>query len=87
MPIVHIPSQMQDLTGGSAEVVVQGQTIRQVIDQLEEEFSGIKNRVCEEGAIRVNIAVWVNGEIARGGMIEQVDESSQIHFLPALSGG
>ena len=45
MPIVHIPSQMQDLTGGSAEVVVQGQTIRQVIDQLETRLTSSEGKL------------------------------------------
>ncbi|MBI2194578.1 MAG: MoaD/ThiS family protein [Planctomycetes bacterium] len=87
MATVHIPSLIQDLTGGVETVDVPAGTLRQVIDRLESRFPGIRDRLCSEGRIRPNIAVWIDGEINRQGMMRDVGEASQIHFLPAISGG
>jgi len=41
----------------------------------------------EDGKIKPNISVAVDGEITPLGMIQKVDTNSEIHFLPAISGG
>ena len=34
-----------------------------------------------------SLAVSIDGEIATGGLLDPVNESSEVHFLPALAGG
>lgn len=87
MAVIHIPSLMQDLTGGAETATVAGATLRQIVENLEAKFPGLKARLCDGDRIRTNISVWVNDEISREGMARAVGENDEIHFLPAISGG
>ncbi len=87
MPTVWIPSLMQKLTGGQPQVEVEGTTVRQVVESLEAGFPGFKARICDNDRIRSDISVAVDGEISNEGMRRKVGPDSEVHFLPALSGG
>jgi molybdopterin synthase sulfur carrier subunit len=78
---------LQPLTGGVKEVSIEGSNVRRIIDGLEQEFPGIKERLVEEGEIRPNINVAIDGEIARMGLLEKVEQGSEVHFVPAIGGG
>ncbi len=80
---------MQKLTEGQQQVEVTGLTLRQVIEELEESFPGMRARLVneEEDKVRTDIAVAVDGEISREGLRRKIGESSEVHFLPAISGG
>jgi len=67
--------------------MVEGKTVREVIDNLDKQFPGIKDRLCENDRIRPNFAVAVNSEIITVGLRKQVEPDSEVHFLPAVSGG
>ena len=89
MPEVWIPRQLQRLTGGQQCVQVGGNTIRQVIDNLEGAFPGLKAELYdeEEDMVMPGLAVVIDGETSQLGILAQVREGSEIHFLPALGGG
>ena len=80
---------MQVLTGGQKIVQVAGATVRQVINNLEKDYPGVKARLCEEDGMDLlpGIAVIVDGETSQLGLLERVGEDSEVHFLPALGGG
>ena len=87
MARVFVPTMLQATTGGVKEVEVTARNVRQVIEQLDEQFPGIANRLLEDGEIRSNLAVAVDGEVARMGLMERVGENAEIHFVPAIGGG
>ncbi len=87
MAKVFIPTMLQPLTGGVQQVDCQGRNVRQIINGLEELYPGIKDRLVEDGEIRSNLAVAIDGDVARMGMLERVQETSEIHFVPAIAGG
>ena len=87
MPIVAIPALMRNLTGGEESVTVPGATVRQVIDNLESRYPGMKVRLCEGDRLKPGVAVYINGLLTRGSLREQVDADAELHFLPAISGG
>jgi molybdopterin synthase sulfur carrier subunit len=89
MPDVWIPLQLQRLTGGQQRVQVAGETVRQVIDNLEQAFPGMRAELYdeEEDMVMPGLAVIVDGETSQLGILEQVRADSEIHFLPALGGG
>jgi len=68
---------------------VAGRTVRQVIDNLERAFPGLKAELYdeEEDVVMPGMAVVVDGETSQLGLLESVQEDSEIHFLPALGGG
>ena len=78
---------MQSLTDGKHEVEVEGATVRQIINNLEVAFPGMKERLLDQGQMKPNISVAVDGEVTPLGMLEKVGENSEVHFLPAIGGG
>ena len=78
---------MQKLCNGEQKLIIEGANLRQVIDNLDLQYAGFKDRLVEDGKIKPNISVAVDGEITPLGMIQKVNPNSEIHFLPAISGG
>ena len=87
MATVWIPPQLRDLTNGQETIAVPGARVGQLIDALERLHPGIKARLCDAGGLRPGIAVVVDGEVARLGWLQPVGPASEVHFLPAVSGG
>ena len=87
MPIVFIPTMLLPVSGGVKQVKIDAANLRQVIDGLDRLYPGIKSRLLEEGRIRSNLAVAIDGEVARLGLLEKVGEESEVHFVPAIGGG
>ena len=87
MVVVWIPSLLQDLTGHQQTVTVAGSTIGQIIDDLELKYPGIKGRLCDGQGLRRGIAVAIDTQVARLGLSEPVGAQSEVHFVPAISGG
>ncbi len=79
---------MRKLTDGQAQVEVEGSTIREIVESLEAAFPGIKARLCtEDGRVRPNIAVAIDGQITPQGMRTKVGAQSEVNFIPAVGGG
>jgi sulfur-carrier protein len=78
---------MRDLTGGADRVEAAGRTVRQVIESLEAAHPGIRARLLDEDRLKPSIGVAVDGVVSRLGVRQPVGESSEVHFLPAVSGG
>ncbi len=91
MATIWVPSLLRALTGGVAEVNVPGATVREVIDALEVSYPGLKDRLVQEDKgmtrLKPNIALVVDGVNSRQGLRHPLSETSEVHFVPALSGG
>ena len=87
MPQVWIPALLRDLAGGQQTVHMPGKTVRQVIENLEVQYPGIKARLCQGEKLRSSIIVTVDGEISLLGLRQGLQEASEVHLLPAISGG
>jgi molybdopterin synthase sulfur carrier subunit len=78
---------MRDLTGGETTVAVEGHNVRQVVDDLERKYPGVKERLCSGDRLKPSIRVAVDGVVSRLGLLQRVGEQSEVHFLPAVAGG
>jgi len=88
MATVWVPSLLQNLTHGESTVTVPGRTLREVINNLEPRYPGLKDRLLDdEGQLRPEIAAAIDGETEHYGMLEPVRENSEIQFIPAIGGG
>lgn len=87
MAEVWIPALLQDLTAGQERIQIAGDTVRQLIDALEQQYPGIKARLLDGDRLRPGIAVVVDGEISQQRLRQRVSEHSEVHFLTAISGG
>ena len=87
MATVFIPTMLQKLTDGVKQVELEASSVRQVVEGLEGMFPGMKERLVEDGEIRPNISVAVDGEITPMGILEKIAPDSEVHFVPAIGGG
>ncbi len=87
MAKIFIPTMLQSQTAGTKQVDLTSRNVRQVIEQLDVMFPGIKDRLVEDGEIRPNLAIAIDGDVAVMGMLEKVAENSEVHFVPAIGGG
>lgn len=87
MPVVFIPALLRDLSDGQDSFNLPGRTVGEVIDQLEARCPGVKDRLLDGGQLKPGIAVVVDGAISRKRLRHPLEEGSEVHFLPAISGG
>ena len=78
------------LTNNQSEVSAEGGTIADILNNLESQYTGIKERICEEsGAPRRFINIYLNEEDIRfmDGEKTSVKEGDEISIIPAIAGG
>jgi sulfur-carrier protein len=87
MADVRLPSTLRPLFPGlPRQLDVRADTVRDVIDQLEREWPGVRDRLCEPGpTLRRHIHVYVNGERAK--LDAPLAEQSRVDVIAAISGG
>ncbi|MGI8422905.1 MAG: MoaD/ThiS family protein [Chloroflexota bacterium] len=90
MPNVVLPTTLTDLfPDAPRRVSVEGATVLEVLDRLDEKFPGMRSRICEPQAggarIRRHLLIFVDDE--RSDLTGAVGASSEVRVVPALSGG
>tara|TARA_B100001123_G_scaffold408820_1_gene502334 strand:+ start:467 stop:712 length:246 start_codon:yes stop_codon:yes gene_type:complete len=81
MPHVFLMASLRSFANGANEFVVKGTNVSEIITELDQRFPGIGEK------LRSGIAVAIDGEIMSRALYEPVEEDSEVHFLPAVSGG
>ncbi len=87
---VRIPAPLRKLTQDKAVVEVDGKTIQDLLNSLEKNYPGLKDRICDEsGQIRRFVNVFINGEDIRfkEGPNTAVAEGAEVSIIPAIAGG
>lgn len=87
---VRIPTPLQKLTQGQAEVQANGANIKTLIDDMESNFPGIKARICDEtGKVRKFINIYVNEEDVRFLQLDEtpLKDGDEVSIIPAIAGG
>ena len=87
MATVIIPALLRKLTGGKDRTLATGATLKDIIDDLERQFPGFRERVVAGDDLVGSLAVSIDGEIITGGLMESVQPDSEVHFVPAIGGG
>ena len=80
---------MRTLTGGQSVVEAPGATLGEVLDALETAHPGVRRRLVDEGGDRIRgaFALYIDGVSASRFLTTRIGEASEIHFMPAISGG
>jgi sulfur-carrier protein len=86
---VRIPTILRTYTGGEKAVDGDGASLSALIDDLESNHPGIKDRLIENGDLRRFVNVYVNDEDVRfiGGLEAELSDGDQVVVLPAVAGG
>lgn len=87
---VRVPTPLRKFTQGSDEVDANGDTVLSMIEDLEQNHPGIKERIMDDsGKVRRFVNVYVNGDDIR--FLKNVDtalkDGDNISIVPAIAGG
>jgi len=87
---VRVPTPLMKLTDNKSEVTADGSNITEILDNLESQFTGIKERICEDdGTPRRLINIYLNEDDIRflEGEKTVVKDGDEISIIPAIAGG
>ena len=87
MATVYIPSMPKPMAGNRDTIDVTGATVREVVEKLSAQYPNLGSRLVDGSQLRSSISVAIDGEISTLGLLDSVDEDSEVHFIPAISGG
>ena len=88
--IVRVPTTLRTLTAGEAEVTVEGATVAEVLESLEQSHPGFKERILDDaGALRRFENVFVSDDDVRfmDGLQTAVPAGETLSIVPAVAGG
>jgi molybdopterin synthase sulfur carrier subunit len=89
MTVVRIPPTLREQVGGVRQVEAEGETVRELLDDLMERFPTLRDQLVEDGDIAPFVNVYVEGEDVRtrDGIETPVAEGATVILLPAMAGG
>ena len=91
MPVtVRIPTPLRNLTNEQETVEANGETVAAVIEDLQNQYPGLKERLCDDsGALRRFVNVFLNDEDIRfqEGPETSVKDGDEVSIIPAIAGG
>jgi molybdopterin converting factor small subunit len=86
---VRIPTPLRSLTAGEEQVSAQGDTVRAVIEDLESNHPGMKERLLDDKGIRRFVNVYLGDEDVRflDGLDTSLKAGDELSIIPAIAGG
>ena len=86
---VKIPVPLQRLTQGKEEVEGAAGTIISLVNDLDQKYPGLAERISEDGKLRRFVNIYVNEEDVRFMKNEEteVKDGDEISIVPAIAGG
>jgi molybdopterin synthase sulfur carrier subunit len=87
MAAVHLPGTLTTLFPGlPRHTDIEAATVGEVIDRLNDEWPGLRDRLCEPGpSLRGHIHVYVNRE--RAALDTALEDDARLDVIAAISGG
>ncbi len=87
MPAVWIPALLRSLTSGQDRVAASGDTLGELIADLDSRHPGLRDRLCAGANLRPGLAAVIDGDVARLGLEQPVADAKEVHFVQAIGGG
>jgi molybdopterin synthase sulfur carrier subunit len=88
--LVRVPTPLRSVTKGQGELKAEAANVKELIDRMDHEYSGIKARLCEDdGNLRRFINIYVNEEDVRflQGLATPLKAGDEVSIVPAIAGG
>jgi MoaD family protein len=89
MATVRIPTPLRTLTGGEEQVQAAGDTVKELIETLEKNHPGIRERLMDDKGVRRFVNIYVGDEDIRflDGLETKLKSSDEVSIVPAIAGG
>ena len=89
MITVRIPTPLRSLTGGEDQVTAPGDTVKDVIENLEKNHPGLRERLLDDKGVRRFVNIYVGDEDIRflDGLDTKLTSGTEISIVPAIAGG
>lgn len=87
---VRIPTPLRKITNGADEVTAEGGNVSEIIENLEKNYPGLKERICEpDGKLRRFVNIYLNDEDIRfkKNMETELRDTDELSIIPAIAGG
>jgi len=87
---VRVPTILRSFTGGEKAVTGAGDTIADLLTDLDAKFPGFRGRlVTPEGGLHRFVNVYINDEDVRflGALDAKLNDGDTVTILPAVAGG
>ncbi len=87
---VHVTSVIRNAVGGQRELSADGDSVREVLRNIDERYPGFRSQVMdEEGQLHRFVNIYLNDEDIRylKGADTELRDGDQMSILPALAGG
>ena len=87
MPRVFIPPLLRSVTGGQDILDVPGQTVAEIVAELDRQFPGVQSRLVEGDRLKPGLSVGIGTKVSARGLSAKLGPDDEVHFLPAIGGG
>jgi molybdopterin synthase sulfur carrier subunit len=87
---IILSGALRDLLKNKSEMDVEGESLAEIIDTLDGQFPGFKERMCDKrGGLRRFVRVFVNGTDVRElrQLDTRIESWDRVTFVPAIAGG
>ncbi len=86
---VNIPTLLRPLANNQKRIEITGLNVLEVIDQIEQQYPGIKEKLVTEGQAHRFVNIYINDNDIRfsEGLSTSLQEGDSITILPAVAGG
>lgn len=87
---VRVPTPLRRFTSGAEEVNASGASVAALVEDLEKNHPGIKERICDdEGKVRRFVNIFVNGDDIRflNNLETAIKDGDEVSIVPAIAGG
>ncbi|MQC19425.1 MAG: hypothetical protein DWG83_02485 [Chloroflexi bacterium] len=88
MPVLIVPASLRGASNGKERFDVPGRNLREVFNAVRKEAPDLYDRVVENGEMRLDIAVAIDGSILEEtGLYMDVSEDAEIYLVAPIGGG
>jgi len=87
---VRVPVQLRALTNGEEVISASGNSVLEIIEDIESRYPGVKDRICEpDGRVRRFVNIFVNEEDIRflDNLQTPISDQDEVSIIPAIAGG
>lgn len=87
--LVRIPTPLRTLTGGAESVNIEAKTVRELVENLEANHAGIRERLMDDKGVRRFVNLYVGEEDIRflDGLDTELKDGDEVSIVPAIAGG